>query len=75
MNRQFLVNGIEGIETRIEILDEVEGGYETRVTSISATGIRKSFEIISDELLESCVRTGYLVAFEEPAYVHAVLSA
>ncbi|MEA3344610.1 MAG: hypothetical protein U9Q16_02940 [Patescibacteria group bacterium] len=75
MNRQFKVNGIEGIETHIEILNETEGGYETRVTSTAATGIRESFEFITDELLESCLRTGYIVAVEVPAYVHAALTA
>lgn len=75
MNRQFLVNGIAGIETRIEILNEVQGGYDVRVTSTNTTGIRESFEFITDELIESCVRTGYLVAVDEPAHMHAVLSA
>ena len=75
MNRQFKVMGIEGVDTRIEILNEVSSGYETRVTSTTATGVRESFEIISDELLESCVRTGYLVAVDVAAYVHAALSA
>lgn len=75
MNRQFLVNGIKGIETRIEILNDVRSGYEIRVVSTSATGIRESFELISDELLDSCIRTGYLVAIEEPACVHAMLIA
>ncbi|MBU8913966.1 MAG: hypothetical protein KOO61_08085 [Spirochaetales bacterium] len=75
MNRRFRVRGIEGIETHIDILNEVQGGYDTRVTSTIATGIRESFEFITDELLESCVRTGYLVAVEEPAHMHAVLSA
>ena len=75
MNRQFLVNGIAGIETRIEILNEVQGGYDARVISTNTTGIRESFEFITDELIESCVRTGYLVEVDEPAHMHAVLSA
>jgi hypothetical protein len=73
MNRQFRVIGIAGIETRIEILSEVSGGYEARVTSTNETGLRESCEFIGDELLESCVRTGYLVPVEEPAC--AVLTA
>lgn len=75
MNRQFRVKGIEGVETHIEILNEAEGGYETRVTSTTATGIRESFEFITDELLESCLRTEYLEPVEVPAYVHAALTA
>ena len=60
MNRQFRVNGIAGIETHIELLNEVKGGYEARVTSDHITGYSESYEFIGDELLESCLRTGYL---------------
>ena len=38
-------------------------------------GGEKYLKFITDELIESCVRTGYLVAVEEPAHMHAVLSA
>lgn len=77
MNRQFRVNGIAGIDTHIEVLNEVSGGYETRIVSISETGIRESMEFMSDELMESCIRTGYLVAEESPAetWLDAVLTA
>jgi len=75
MNRQFRVNGIAGIETHIELLNEVSGGFEARVSSTNATGLRESFEFIGNELLDSCLRTGYLEAIEEPAYAHAVLTA
>ncbi len=68
MNRQYRVKGIAGIETYIELLTETEGGYESRLTSISEHGIRESCEFISHELLESCLRTGYLteVTADEP---------
>ena len=75
MNREFSVHGIEGIETCIELLNEVRGGHEVRVTSTSSTGIRQSFEFISDELLESCVRTGFLVETQEQRLARLVLSA
>ena len=68
MNRQYRVKGIAGIETYIELLTETEGGYESRLTSISEHGIRESCEFISHELLDSCLRTGYLteVTADEP---------
>jgi hypothetical protein len=75
MNRQYRVRGIEGIETHIEILSEVAGGFETHITSITETGIRESYEFMSDELMESCVRTGYLVPEEVTAVAAAVLTA
>ena len=74
MNRQYRVKGIAGIETYIELLTEVEGGYESRLTSVSEHGVRESCEFISHELLDSCLRTGYLteVTADEPV---AVLTA
>lgn len=67
MNRQYRVKGISGIETRIELLAEVHGGYNARITSVSEHGVRESCEFISTELLDSCVRTGYLCPVEAPA--------
>jgi hypothetical protein len=75
MNRHYQVNGIEGIETYIELLSEVDGGFEARITSTSETGIRESCEFVSSELLESCIRTGYLRSVSVPAPRHAVLTA
>ncbi|MFW5738114.1 MAG: hypothetical protein ACOCYX_04320 [Spirochaetota bacterium] len=65
MNRRFRVKGISGIETYIELLNEAPGGYEARITSISEHGVRESCEYISDDLLNSCIRTGYLSLVEE----------
>ena len=78
MNRQFRVKGISGIETHIELLAETAGGFEARITSTGEYGVRESCEYISDDLLESCLRTGYLIelAAEIPAAEEAaVLSA
>jgi hypothetical protein len=75
------VKGISGIETFIELLAEVPGGYDARITSIAEYGVRESCEFISSELLESCIRTGYLSEIEELAETQesarreAVLSA
>ena len=69
MNRQFRVKGISGVETYIELLEATPGGYEVQITSISESGIRESNEQISDELLDSCLRTGYLVEVKEPVNV------
>jgi hypothetical protein len=74
MNRQFRVKGISGIETHIELLVETTGGYEARITSSGEYGVRESCEYISDDLLESCLRTGYLIeltAVEEAAVLSA----
>ena len=79
MNRQFRVKGISGIETRIELLEATAGGYEARITSTGDYGVRESVEFVSDDLLESCLRTGYVVelapANHVPAEEPAVLTA
>ena len=74
MNRQFRVKGISGVETLIELLAEVDGGYEAHIVSTSEHGVRESCEFIGEELLESCLRTGYLIELHEIEQ-HAVLSA
>ncbi len=72
VNRQYRVNGIQGIETYIELLSAVQGGYEARITSTNEQGVRESHEFISDELLESCVRTGYLARVRTPSQLHTI---
>ncbi|MFW5689475.1 MAG: hypothetical protein ACOCY8_03270 [Spirochaetota bacterium] len=80
MNRRYRVKGIAGLETIIDLLAEAPGGYEARITSISEYGVRESYEYIGADLLESCIRTGYLSLVEDEAPLHvaeheAVLSA
>jgi len=75
MNRLYRVRGIAGVETTIELLNEVAGGYDARVSSSSATGYRESYEFIGDELLESCLKTGYLEHVPIAACEHTVLTA
>lgn len=65
MNRRFRVKGMSGIETYIELLSEAPGGYDARITSVAEYGVRESCEYISSDLLESCIRTGYLSPIDE----------
>jgi hypothetical protein len=75
MNRRFRVRGVSGVETYIELLAEVPGGYDTRIISIVDHTIRESCEYLTRDLLDSCIRTGYLAPVKEPALREAVLSA
>ena len=75
MNRRFRVRGISGVETYIELLAEVPGGYDARIISIAEHNVRESCEYVTCDLLDSCIRTGYLAPVEEPALREAVLSA
>ncbi|MFP4376059.1 MAG: hypothetical protein ACLFP4_03360 [Spirochaetales bacterium] len=74
MNRQYRVKGVTGIETYIELLSEEETGFQIRLTSVTQHGVRESCEFMSHELIESCIRTGYLCEIEptetmDPAHV------
>ena len=60
MNRQFRVNGIPRVETRIELVAPAHGGWEAHITSVTGSRVRESYEFISDEFLGSCVRSGHL---------------
>ncbi len=64
MNRQYKVKGVTGIHTYIELLSEGEVGFQIRLTSVTEHGVRESCEFMSHELLESCIRTGYLREIE-----------
>lgn len=66
----YRVRGVAGIGTTIELLHQVDGGYEARITSTHEYGSRESFEFISNHLIDVCVRTGYLIEAE-----HAVAGA
>ena len=60
MNRLFRVKGVAGIETVIQVLNEAEDGYDVHIRSVSDYIVRESDEYVSRDLLESCLRTGYL---------------
>jgi len=64
--RTYRVKGVPGTVTHIELLNEVDGGYETRITSTQEYGSRESFEYISNHLLDVCIRTGYLIEEAQP---------
>ena len=63
--RRFRVRGVEGLETYLEVLSEDQNGFHLRITSTGIHGMRESFEYISKELFDVCLRTGYIRA--EPA--------
>ncbi len=70
-SRVFRVKTVNGVETYIRILRDTVDGYDILITSQSGGRERTSEEYISRELVESCMRTGYLteVTDEVPAYL------
>ncbi len=66
--RTFKVKGAEGLETTIEVIGTRSDGYDIVIRSESHFGVRESTDFISYDLLESCLRTGYLI--EHATYSH-----
>ncbi len=60
----FRVKGMNGVESYMEILEELDEGCQVHIHSSTPFGERDSEEYISKELLNSCLRTGYLVPVE-----------
>lgn len=59
-SRVFRVKTVNGVETYMRILRDTEDGYDILITSQSRGRERTSEEYISRELVQSCMRTGYL---------------
>ncbi|HUX51598.1 MAG TPA: hypothetical protein VMW73_12430 [Spirochaetia bacterium] len=56
----FRVKSVDGMQTFMRILKESHDGYQILITSSSEGRDRTSEEFISRDLVESCLRTGYL---------------
>lgn len=66
MRRIYKVKGAEELQTYIEVLGEIDGGYDVVITSVREFSTKRSEEHISHDLLDSCLRTGYIEEVEEP---------
>lgn len=60
IGKTYKVQGLNGFETVISVLDECDSKVDILMTSVTAWGRNESNEELSRELFESCVRTGYL---------------
>jgi hypothetical protein len=57
---RYKVKGIDGVETYIRVLADHGDGYDILITSITDGRVKESSEFIGRELLEACMRTGYI---------------
>lgn len=60
LGKSFRVQGTHGFETFISVVDETDEGLVIHMTSNTLWGTKESTEILSKDLFDSCVRTGYL---------------
>jgi hypothetical protein len=63
--RIYRVKSVDGVQTLMRILREDDNGYQILITSRSEGRNRTSEEFISRELVQSCLRTGYLTEVGE----------
>jgi hypothetical protein len=67
MSKTYRVKGREGLETYIEVLKERGNGYDVRITTIREYSTTQTDEHVSTDLLDSCLRTGYIEETTAPA--------
>ena len=65
---QYRVKSPEGTQKFVEIEREHPDGYEVVVTNIYEDYKKEHKEFINRHLFETCLRTGYLIKIEGPAY-------
>jgi hypothetical protein len=65
IGKTYKVQGLNGFETVISVLDESDKKVDILMTSVTAWGRNESNEELSKELFESCIRTGYLQEISE----------
>ncbi|WP_455382314.1 hypothetical protein [Salinispira pacifica] len=69
--RLFRVKTVSGVETHMRILHDTADGYQILITSRTDGRERTSEEFISRELVESCLRTGYLTEVAQNSAIGA----
>ena len=61
----FRVKGCEGVETTMRIMAKTAAGYDTLVTTISDYRNREYRQVMTEALMDSCLRTGYIQAIPQ----------
>ena len=64
--REFLVKGTESNRTFVTIDREEGTDYVVTVRKITDYGVKEQQERLSRDLLEICLRTGYLTEIDTP---------
>jgi hypothetical protein len=66
-SRVYRIKSMGGVESHMRVLREGPDGYQVLITSRSEGRNRTSEEFISRDLVESCLRTGYLTEVKNTA--------
>lgn len=60
LGKTFRVQGTHGFETLIAVVDVRDENLVIHMTSNTLWGTKESTEVLSRDLFDSCLRTGYL---------------
>ena len=60
VGKEYKVHGSHGIEKTMFISAELEGAFKIHMVTRSPYGVMESDEILTRELFESCLRTGFI---------------
>jgi hypothetical protein len=58
--KQFMVRGSTGIEKTMSVTGENGGSLMVRMVTKSPYGVMESDEVLTRELFDSCLRTGFI---------------
>jgi hypothetical protein len=61
----FQVKGDATIRTYLKLLQEKPNGFMVKITSVGQYSVKESEEYITKALLDTCLRTGYLLECTE----------
>ena len=73
--KTYSVRGSHGIEKTMSVYDENDSALMVRMVTKSPYGILESEEVLSIELFESCLRTGFISEIPSTHPQHALTVA
>lgn len=60
IGKEYKVHGSHGIEKTMVINGEIDGAFKIHMITRSPYGVMESDEVLTRELFESCLRTGFI---------------
>lgn len=65
--QQYRVKGSDSFKTIVEVLQKDRHGYTIKIKKERSWGCKEEVHQMSEQLFDTCVRTGYLVAVSAKA--------
>lgn len=69
--QRYRVKGSSELKTHVEVLEISAAGYKVRMVREGKWESSESVELISRDLFETCLRTGYFIRDEEQEHERA----